>query len=125
MPAVEPQVRRFGLFELDLQAAELRRNGTRIKLQEQPFRILELLLQRPGEVVSRDELRNSLWPQDTFVDLDHSLNAAIRRVRNALGDSAENPRFVETVSRDGDIGSSPRSAAQIQPQQKTQKRLRR
>jgi DNA-binding winged helix-turn-helix (wHTH) protein/Tol biopolymer transport system component len=102
VPAVErPQVRRFGLFELDLQAAELRRNGTRIKLQEQPFRILELLLQRPGEVVSRDELRNGLWPQDTFVDFDHSLNAAIRRLRDALGDSAENPRFVETVARRG------------------------
>lgn len=102
MPAVErPQVRRFGLFELDLQAAELRRNGTRIKLQEQPFRILELLLQRPGQVISRDELRNRLWPEDTFVDFDHSLNAAIRRLRDALGDSAENPRFVETVARRG------------------------
>ncbi len=102
VPAVgRPQVRHFGLFELDLRAGELRRNGSKIKLQEQPFRILELLLQNPGEVVSRDEIRSRLWPEDTFVDFDHSLNAAIRRLRDALGDSAENPRFVETVARRG------------------------
>src|SRR6476646_9123396 len=91
----------FGVFEVDLRAGELRRNGSRVKLQDQPLQILTLLLERPGEVVSRDELRTHLWPADTFVDFDHSLNAAVRRLRDALGDSAENPRFVETVARRG------------------------
>jgi DNA-binding winged helix-turn-helix (wHTH) protein len=93
--------RRFGVFELDLRAGELRRQGLKIKLQEQPFQVLAQLLERPGHVVSREELRNRLWPADTFVDFDHSLNAAIRRLRDAVGDSAENPRFVETVARRG------------------------
>src|SRR6267143_6209176 len=93
--------RRFGAFEVDLSAGELRRNGIKVKLQEQPLQILALLLERPGEVVSRDELRNRLWAADTFVDFDHSLNAAIKRLRDALGDSAEHPRFVETVARRG------------------------
>src|SRR5215475_6957563 len=92
---------RFGIFEVDLRAGELRRNGSRVRLQEQPFQILVALLDRPGEVVTRDELQKRLWPADTFVDFDHSLNAAIRRLREALGDSAENPRFVETVARRG------------------------
>jgi DNA-binding winged helix-turn-helix (wHTH) protein/Tol biopolymer transport system component len=92
---------RFGTFEVDLRAGELRRNGSRIRLQEQPFQILLALIERPGEVVTRDELQKKLWPADTFVDFDHSLNAAIRRLRDALGDSAENPRFVETVARRG------------------------
>jgi DNA-binding winged helix-turn-helix (wHTH) protein/Tol biopolymer transport system component len=91
----------FGVFEVDLYAGELRRNGSRVKLQEQPFQILTMLLGRPGEVVSREELQKKLWPADIFVDFDHSLNAAIRRLRDALGDSAENPRFVETVARRG------------------------
>lgn len=91
----------FGVFEVDLRAGELRRNGSRVKLQEQPLQILTLLLERPGEVVSREELQIRLWPADTFVDFDHSLNAAVRRLRDALGDSAENPRFVETVARRG------------------------
>ena len=91
----------FGVFEVDLRAGELRRSGARVKLQEQPFQILALLLERPGEVVTREELQTQLWPADTFVDFDHSLNAAVRRLRDALGDSAENPRFVETVARRG------------------------
>src|SRR5437667_8697224 len=91
----------FGVFEADLRAGELRRNGSRVKLQEQPFQILTLLLERPGEVVTREDLRNRLRPVDTFVDFDHSLNAAIKRLRDALGDAAENPRFVETVARRG------------------------
>jgi Tol biopolymer transport system component/DNA-binding winged helix-turn-helix (wHTH) protein len=91
----------FGIFEVDIKAGELRRNGTRVRLQEQPFQILNMLLERPGEVVSREELRGRLWPADTYVDFDHSLNAAVRRLRDALGDSAENPRFVETVARRG------------------------
>jgi DNA-binding winged helix-turn-helix (wHTH) protein len=92
---------RFGVFEVDLRAGELRRNGSKVKLQEQPFQILTLLLEHPGEVVTREELQKKLWQEDTFVDFDHSLNAAIRRLRDALGDSAENPRFVETVARRG------------------------
>src|SRR5215470_14489664 len=91
----------FGTFEVDLKAGELRRNGYRIRLQEQPFQILTMLLDRPGEVVTREELQGRLWPADTYVDFDHSLNAAVRRLRDALGDSAENPRFVETVARRG------------------------
>jgi DNA-binding winged helix-turn-helix (wHTH) protein/Tol biopolymer transport system component len=93
--------RRFGVFELDLRAGELRRQGMKVRLQEQPFQLLTQLLEKPGEVITREELRNRLWPADTFVDFDHSLNAAIRRLRDALGDSAENPRFVETVARRG------------------------
>jgi len=92
---------RFGIFEADLRAGELRRNGSKIKLQDQPFQLLALLLERPGEVVTREELRAKLWPADTFVDFDHGLNAAVKRLRGALGDSAENPRFIETLSRRG------------------------
>jgi Tol biopolymer transport system component/DNA-binding winged helix-turn-helix (wHTH) protein len=92
---------RFGVFEFDLRVGELRRNGLKVKLQEQPLQVLTLLLDKPGEIVTREDLRNRLWPADTFVDFDHSLNAAIRRLRDALGDSAENPRFVETVARRG------------------------
>src|ERR1700724_1482874 len=92
---------RFGIFEANLETGELRRNGARVKLQDQPFQLLALLLARPGETVTREELRAQLWSDDTFVDFDHSLNAAIRRLRDALGDSADNPRFVETLSRRG------------------------
>src|SRR5437763_10534078 len=91
----------FGTFEVDMKSGELRRNGNRIRLQEQPFQILSMLLEHPGEVVSREEMRGRLWPADTYVDFDHSLNAAVRRLRDALGDTAENPRFVETVARRG------------------------
>ena len=93
--------RRFGVFELDLREGELRRNGMKVKLQEQPFQVLAELVERPGQVVTREDLRNRLWPADTYVDFDHSLNAAIRRLRDALGDSADNPTFVETVARKG------------------------
>jgi DNA-binding winged helix-turn-helix (wHTH) protein len=91
----------FGIFEADLRTGELRRSGAKVRLQEQPFQILAMLLERPGEIVTREELRTRLWPADTFVDFDHSLNAAVRRLRDALGDTAENPRFVETVARRG------------------------
>jgi TolB-like protein/DNA-binding winged helix-turn-helix (wHTH) protein/Flp pilus assembly protein TadD len=92
---------RFGVFELDLQAGQLRKRGLRVRLQEQPFQVLAMLLVRHGEVVTREELQKKLWPADTFVDFDHGLNKAINKVRDALGDSAESPRFVETVSRRG------------------------
>jgi TolB-like protein/Tfp pilus assembly protein PilF len=91
----------FGVFEADLRAGELRRNGSKVKLQEQPFQILAMLLERPGEIVTREELRARLWSADTFVDFDHGLNSAIRRLRDALGDSAENPSLVETLGRRG------------------------
>ena len=91
----------LGTFEIDMKAGELRRNGTRVRLQEQPFQILSMLIERPGEVVTREELQGRLWPVDTYVDFDHSLNTAVRRLRDALGDSAENSRFVETVARRG------------------------
>jgi TolB-like protein/DNA-binding winged helix-turn-helix (wHTH) protein/Tfp pilus assembly protein PilF len=92
---------RFGVFELDLRAGELRKHGLRLRLQEQPFQILVMLLNHPGEVVTREELQKKLWPADTFVDFDHGLNKAINKIREALGDSAESPRFVETVARRG------------------------
>src|SRR6266702_771071 len=92
---------RFGVFEVDVRAGEVRKQGIRIKLQEQPFHLLTVLLQRPGEVVTREELRNQNWPADTFVDFDNSLNTAINKLREALGDSADNPRFIETLPRRG------------------------
>src|SRR6202051_1104653 len=96
-----PRGLRFGTFEVDVPAGELRKNGIKLKLQEQPLQVLCMLIEHSGEVVTREELRNRLWPADTFVDFDHGLNAAIKRLRDALGDSAENPRFVETVTRRG------------------------
>jgi TolB-like protein/DNA-binding winged helix-turn-helix (wHTH) protein/Flp pilus assembly protein TadD len=92
---------RFGVFELDLRAGELRKNGLRVRLQEQPFQVLAMLLERPGKVITREELQKKLWPADTFVDFDHGLNKAINKIRDSLSDSAESPRFVETVARHG------------------------
>ena len=94
-------IARFGVFELSLRTGELRRRGVRIALQEQPLRILAALLERPNQVVSREELCRRLWPDGTFVDFEHSLNAAVRRLRLALGDEAGVPRFVETVHKHG------------------------
>jgi TolB-like protein/DNA-binding winged helix-turn-helix (wHTH) protein/Tfp pilus assembly protein PilF len=91
----------FGVFELDLRAGELRKHGLRIRLQEQPFQVLVMLLAHPGELVTREELQKKLWPADTFVDFDHGLNKAISKIREALSDSAESPRFVETIARRG------------------------
>src|SRR5215813_6884156 len=92
---------RFESFELDVRSRELRKGKQRIRLQEQPFEILRLMLERPGDVVTREELRQRLWPNGTFVDFEHSLNAAIKRLRATLGDDADEPRFVETVPRRG------------------------
>jgi len=92
---------RFGTFEVNLQTGELRHAGQKVKLQEQPFQVLIALLERPGEIVTREQLRGKLWPEDTFVDLDHSLNAAIKRLRDALGESADAPVFIETLARRG------------------------
>src|SRR5437899_1341639 len=92
---------RFGAFELDQDAGELRKQGTRMKLQEQPLQMLQVLMQRPGEVVTREELQQKIWPSDTFVDFDHGINNAIKRLREALGDAAETPRYIETLPRRG------------------------
>ena len=100
-PATNPRIVQFGLFELDLDARELRKSGVRIKLQEQPFQILAMLLERPGTLVTREELQKKLWPEDTFVDFDLSLNSAVKKLRQALNDDSENPRYVETLYRRG------------------------
>src|SRR5262249_11134292 len=96
-----PDRLRFGVFDLDLRTGELRKRGLKVRLQEQPFQVLAVLLEKPGELVTREGLRQRLWPADTFVDFDHGLNKAINKVRDALGDSAVSPRFVETVARRG------------------------
>jgi len=100
-PPNNSRVARFGVFEVDLTVGELRKSGVRLRLQGQPFQVLALLLERAGGVVTREELRQKLWPSDTFVDFDHSLNTAINKVREALGDSASSPRYVETLARRG------------------------
>src|ERR1044072_5585289 len=94
-------MKKFGTFEVDLRSRELRKGGIRIRLQDQPFEILAMMLDRPGELVTREELRQRLWPAGTFVDFEHSLNAAVKRLRAALNDDADNPRFVETLHRRG------------------------
>lgn len=96
-----PNIIRFGVFEADLRVGELRKSGARIRVQEQPFQILVMLLQRPAEVVSREELRQKLWPGDTFVDFEHGVNSAVARLRDLLGDSADSPRYIETLPRRG------------------------
>src|ERR1700720_3861334 len=105
---------RFAQFELDSRAGELRKDSRRIKVQEQPLQILAMLLEHPGEVVTREELRQKLWPADTFVDFDHGLNSAVARLREALSDSAQKPRFIETISKRGYRFIAPlQTAAQV------------
>src|SRR3954464_7704357 len=94
------QVVRFGTFEVDLEAGELRKAGLKLKFSGQPFQVLAILLEQPGKIVTREQLQKRLWP-DTFVDVDHNLNSAINRIREVLGDSAESPHFVETLPRRG------------------------
>ena len=113
---------RFGVFEVDLGARELRKRGVRIRLADQPFQVLEVLLERRGGIVTRQELQRRLWPADTFVDFDLSLNSASRKRRDALGDSAERPGYIETVPRRGyrfimpvEEASSGNGAASIEP----------
>ena len=100
MPALKEGFR-FGVFEVDLEGGELRKSGLKVPIQDQPFQVLTLLLARPGKVVTREEVREKLWPRDTFVEFDRSLNTAVAKLREALGDSADNPRFVETIPRRG------------------------
>lgn len=99
--STNPKIFRFGLYEVDLAAMQLRKSGIKIKLQDQPFQILTMLLERPGEIVTREELQKLLWPEDTFVVFDVGLNSAVKKLRQALGDDAENPRFIETLYRRG------------------------
>jgi cholera toxin transcriptional activator len=122
-PAHLPRRIRFGVFEADLESGELRKQGIRIRLQEQPFQVLAVLLERRGELVSREELRQRLWPSDTFVDFDHGLNTAVNKLREALGDSASAPRYIETLARKGYryigpapemVGEAPVAAAVMQ-----------
>jgi Tol biopolymer transport system component/DNA-binding winged helix-turn-helix (wHTH) protein len=124
-----PQVFRFGVFEVDARAGELRKNGIKLKLQEQPFQVLCMLVEHAGELVTREDLRSRLWPAETFVDFDHGLNAAVKRLRDALGDSADSPVFIETLARRGYRfiapvnGSSPSSGIEIAPLQERSKSL--
>src|SRR5579864_5065808 len=122
-PAVGPNVIRFGVFELDLQTRELRKSGVRIRLQEQPFQILAMLLEQPGAIITREDLQKRLWPGDTFVDFDLSLNSAVKKLRQALNDDSENPRFVETLYRrgyrfigpvNGAVGSNPNGIESVE-----------
>src|ERR1700761_8630508 len=101
MPINAAHTWRFGVFELDAQSGELRRSGTLVKLREQPARILLLLLENAGQMVTREQLRERLWPSDTFVDFDHSLNSAVMKLREALGDSADKPLDIETIPKKG------------------------
>src|SRR5262252_1607427 len=98
---VPAPVYQFGVFELDKRTGELRKHGVRIRLQDQPRLILSLLLEHPGDVVTREQIQEQLWPDNTFVDFDNAINSAVRKLRDALGDAAENPRFVETLARRG------------------------
>src|SRR5438309_5034450 len=106
---------RFGTFELHEQARELLKDGIRIRLQEQPLQILQILLEHPGKVVTREELKKRIWPSDTFVDFDHGINNAIKRLREALADTAETPRYIETLPRRGYrfVGRIERSVARM------------
>src|SRR6478735_10862160 len=111
---------KFDEFEADLRAAELRKNGNRLKLQLQPFQVLVALLERPKEVVTREELRQRLWPQDTFVDFDHGLNTAMVKLRDVLGDSASKPQFIETIAKRGYRFLGAAEAFSVNPPQREQ-----
>jgi DNA-binding winged helix-turn-helix (wHTH) protein len=117
-PSLRPSNRlRFDAYEVDLRAQELYKGGRKVRLQVQPFHILAMLLEHPGEVLTRDELRKRLWPEDTFVDFDHSLNTAVKKLRQALSDDQKKPRFVETLPKRGYrfIGSVKHQASTVTP----------
>src|SRR6478752_2828543 len=115
-PAESGNLFRFGLFEADRAGCTLTRNGARVKIQDQPFRLLILLLERPGEIVTREELRQALWPEGTHVDFDGSLNVILKRLRAALNDDPENPRFIETIPRRGYRFIAPVSVIEAAPE---------
>src|SRR5690348_890519 len=108
----------FGAFEVNEHLGELRKHGVRIRIQEQPFQILALLLHRAGDVVDREEIRKKLWPEDTYVDFDNAISSAVRKLREALGDSAENPRFVETLAKRGYRFIAPLAPSRAAPEPK-------
>src|SRR5215475_10165801 len=108
---------RFGIFEVDSAGGNLTRSGARVKIQEQPFRLLLILLEHPGEIVTREELRQRLWPEGTYVDFDGSLNVILKRLRAAIGDDPDNPRFIETVPRRGYRFIAPVSVLQAKAEQ--------
>jgi DNA-binding winged helix-turn-helix (wHTH) protein len=120
-PAQNDGILRFDVYELNLRSGELHKSGRKIRLQEQPFRILATLLEEPGRVVTREELRERLWPADTFVDFDHSLNTAVKKLRQALNDEAEMPRFIETLPKRGYrfIGPSVENLTALRPSNQT------
>src|SRR6476660_6713587 len=118
VPVADSGTVRFGVFEADLRSGELRKDGIKIKLEGQPFQVLAALLERPGQLVTREELKKDLWPDETFVDFEQGINAAVKRLRVALEDSADKPRFIETLPRRGyrfiariENGALPASAA--------------
>src|SRR5215510_13128407 len=100
-PTRPTSVARFGIYEISFQSGELRKAGIKIKVQQQPLKLLEILLETPGEIVTREELRTRIWPEESFGDFDQAVNVAIAKLRLALGDSAENPRYIETLPRRG------------------------
>ena len=110
-----PLLVRFGVFEADLRAGELRRNGIKVRLQDLPFRTLTLLLSRPGEVITREEFRQSLWSFDVFVDFEQGISSAVMRLRDALGDSADNPIFIQTIERRGYRWIGPALSQTLEP----------
>jgi len=114
---------RFGVFEADGSVGELRRQGVRIKLNEQPFQVLMLLLEKPGELLTREEISRELWPGGTFVDYEHGVNSAVNRIREALGDTAGNPRFVETLARRGYRFVAPVERISVEPAVSVSKRV--
>src|ERR1700761_3826774 len=105
---------RFGAFEADLHSGEVRKSGNRVKLQDQPFKVLQILLERPGDLVSREELQTRIWPEETYGDFDHAVNVAVGKLRMALGDSADNPSFIEPVPRRGYRFVAPLERAQVE-----------
>src|SRR5262249_42766726 len=128
----KPNVVRFGVFEVDLRKGELRKSGVKLKLGGQPLQVLAVLLERPGEVVTREELHKQLWAEDTFVDFEHGLNAIVNRIRDVLGDSSDSPRFIETIPRRGyrfiasvegsGLSAVPGGVALAQPSQRVSRR---
>jgi DNA-binding winged helix-turn-helix (wHTH) protein len=114
MTSQTPETFRFGEFELNVDAGELRRNNRRLKLQPQPFKLLVLLVRRAGNLVSREDIRRELWPDGTFVDFDQSVNFSIKQIRDALGDSADRPLYLETVPRRGHRFIAP-AASSLEP----------
>jgi DNA-binding winged helix-turn-helix (wHTH) protein len=116
-PPSTHRVYRFGRFELETRSGELRRNGYRVRMQEQPRRILSLLLEHAGDLVTREDLQRALWPADTFVDFDIGLNAAIRKLRMALGDRVKHPQFLETAARRGYRFVAPVAMFEVDPAQ--------